>query len=89
MSTIEKSAGKLISAIQKEWGNEAGELCADESEDVMGKAHDILQACKKNELSQLLNGKSITAYLGTVWVEHHQSVKPAIIKIESDISATL
>ncbi len=37
MSTIEQSAGKLISVIQKEWGKEAGELCADESEDVMGK----------------------------------------------------
>jgi hypothetical protein len=84
MSTLEKSAGKLISAIQKEWGKEAGELCADESEDVMYKAHDILQACKKNELSKLLNGKSITAYLGAVWVEHHQSVKHAINKVENE-----
>jgi hypothetical protein len=85
MSTIEKSAGKLISAIQKEWVKEAGELSADESENVMYKAHDILHACKKNELSKLLNGKSITAYLGTVWVENHQSVKLTINKFKNEI----
>jgi len=85
MSTIEKLAGKLISAIQKEWGNEAGELCAEESEEVMYKAHDILQAYKSNELAKLLNGSSITIYLGIHWVEKHQLVKPYINEIESEL----
>ena len=86
MSTIEKLAGKLISAIQKEWGNETGELCAEESEEVMYKAHDILQACKSNELTKLLHGSSITIYLGIDWIEKHQSVKPYINEIENQIA---
>ncbi|GAA3915662.1 hypothetical protein [Litoribacillus peritrichatus] len=89
MSTIEKLAGKLISAIQKEWGNETGELCAEESEDVMYRAHDILQACKSNELTKLLKGTSVTIYLGKDWVENHPSVKPFIKRIENEILASL
>lgn len=38
---IETAAGKLISAIRKEWGKELGEPMAPESEGMINKAHDL------------------------------------------------
>ena len=83
MCSIEKLAGKLISAIQKEWNLELGEPQADESENVMYKAHDLLQAAKENNFSQVLCGKTVTEYLGKDWVKNHTSVLLAIEELDS------
>lgn len=43
-TSLEKAAGKLISAIQKEWTAELGEPQADASEATMHASHSLLQA---------------------------------------------
>ncbi len=82
MPPIETAAGKLISAIQKEWGKELGESSAEVSEDVMDKGHDLLQAAKKNKVTDVLEGLSISQYLGELWVRKHPSVKKYITALE-------
>ena len=85
MCSIEKLAGQLISAIQKEWNEELGKSQAEESENVMYKAHDLLQAAKENNLSKFLDNLTITDYLGKIWVKNHSSVLPYIEKLESHV----
>ncbi len=84
-SPLEKAAGKLISAIQKEWGAELGETTAEVSEDVMGKGHDLLRAAKDNKVLLVLKGMSVTQYLGELWVRRHPSVKEFIFKFEAEL----
>ena len=81
-SQIESAAGKLISAIQKEWGKELGGPEADISEEIMNKGHDLLNAAKNNNLGEVLNGMSVSQYLGDLWIQKHQSVKQAISDFE-------
>ncbi len=83
---LEAAAGKLISAIQKEWGNEAGEPEAEESEGIMDKGHDLLQAAKNNNVSSVLNGMNVTQYLGDIWVHKHPNVKQSIANFEVELS---
>lgn len=89
-SPLEKSAGKLISAVQKEWGEELelADAASEISERVMGRCHDLLKAAKNNNVCNVLNGKSMTCYLGEVWVSRHPSVKKYIEKIEEEIEAS-
>lgn len=82
---IEKAAGKLISAIQKEWGEELGESTAEVSEDVIGKGHDLLQAAKKDEVTNILGGLNVSQYLGELWVRRHPSVKEYITALEKEL----
>ncbi len=84
---LEKDAGKLISAIQKEWDNELGEPCADESMAVMDKAHDLLQACKSNDIIETLGSMSVVEFLGTKWVSEHPKVVPNIQAFEETLKA--
>ena len=44
---LETAAGKLVAAIQKEWGAEAGESTSVASENVMYAAGDLLKAASK------------------------------------------
>ncbi|TLM73431.1 hypothetical protein ACONUD_02720 [Microbulbifer harenosus] len=81
-SESEKAAGKLISAIQKEWGEEIGTPQADHSEEVMGRAHGLLQARTAESMRSLLKEKTVTEFLGEFWVRRHPLVKPAIIFLE-------
>ena len=81
----EAAAGKLISAIQKEWGEELGYPVAEESEEVMGKGHDLLKGATANELRKILDGRTVSEYLGSSWVEKHPSVMPAIEALEAAI----
>tara|TARA_B100000965_G_scaffold87174_1_gene70686 strand:- start:1624 stop:1908 length:285 start_codon:yes stop_codon:yes gene_type:complete len=81
-SISEAAAGKLISAIQKEWGSELGEPVADESEYVMGLAHELLQARTAKVMKGILDGKSIREYLGVDWVDSHASVLGFIEQLE-------
>ncbi len=81
-SEIEKAAGKLISTIQKEWGNELGEPYAEVSEEVMNIAHDFLQAKTVDKIKEVLGSQTVSQYLGEDWVQTHPNVKPAISSIE-------
>ena len=85
-NSLEKAAGKLISSIQREWGNETGEPRAAISEDIMNKAHDILAAVKNNSLLELLNGATVTSFLGELWVKQHPNVSESINNFESLIN---
>jgi len=75
---LERAAGKLISAIQKEWGKEERESEAGFSEEVMDKGHDLLKAVKDNNILTVLNGLSVAQYLGKIWVHKHKNVKESI-----------
>ena len=79
--------GKLISAIQKEWGEEAGTTVAAFSEDVMGAAHTLLIARDPRAARDILSGLSVTAYLGDLWVRRHPSVRPFIVEVEKQLCA--
>ena len=80
---IEIAAGKLISAIQKEWTAELGEPCAAQSERAMNRAHDLLQAAKTGKVAECLHGQSITQYLGQSWVQQHAAVMPFITSMQA------
>lgn len=82
----EAAAGKLISAIQKEWGEELGDPVAVESEEVMSKGHDLLKAAKGKQIQTLLNSRAVADYIGRSWVEKHRSVIPAIEALEEAVS---
>lgn len=82
----EAAAGKLVTAIQKEWLAELGEHSADASEHVMDQAHQLLQASKAGQLESLLEARCVTDYLGALWVKRHPSVLPAIKELESLVS---
>ena len=85
-SNIEKAIGKLISSIQKEWDNEAGLPESEDSFDVMGLAHNLLQAKTPENINKILNDKDINEYLGTSWVDSHPSVNPEIQMLELAIA---
>lgn len=82
---IQRAAGKLISAIQKEWGSVLGEENAEFSENVMDAAHNLLQASTREKVKELLGGMTIKQYLGDVWVQGHPSVKPAIQELQDQL----
>ena len=82
----EKAAGQLISAVQKVWGDYAGEPGAQVSEDAMHRCHDFLLAAKQGTLVSLLNGQSVADYIGPAWVRRHPQVLPAIRALESLIN---
>ncbi len=84
---LQKAAGKLISAIQKEWGDMLGEENAEFSENVMDAAHDLLQAGTSEKIKELLGAMTIKQYLGEVWVQGHPKVKPAISALEDQLKA--
>ena len=72
----EALAGKLILAIQKQWGAEAGEPESAESEAIMHKSHRLLQAAKTGTLVALLGNASVTEFLGASWFARNQHVLP-------------
>ncbi|WP_160153106.1 hypothetical protein [Microbulbifer sp. ALW1] len=84
-SDSEKAAGKLISAIQKEWNEEAGTPQAEQSEGVMDLAHELLQARTGKAMEALLASRSISEYLGEFWVRRHPSVSSAVHSLEQAI----
>lgn len=85
-SDFQYVVGKLISAIQKEWGGELGKPNAEFTENVMDAAHDLLQAGSAERAKDLLSSKSVRQYLGDVWVQAHPSVKPVISALENTIN---
>lgn len=81
---IESAAGKLIAAIQKEWGIEVGEPASAESENVMHSAHELLQAASKfGSIASVIGSGSVSTFLGEDWVRAHPRVLPFIAALES------
>lgn len=80
---LQKAIGKLISEIQKHWGEEIHEANADFSLDVMDSAHNLLQAGTPERVRALLGPLTVAQYLGEVWVQRHPSVKEKIFDIEA------
>jgi hypothetical protein len=86
-SEFELAAGKLISAIQKEWLEESGESTFEFSHDVMDAAHRLLQ-CRTPELAkQLLGARSVEQFLGEVWIRRHQSVASEVGRLQRAIDS--
>jgi hypothetical protein len=81
------AVGKLILAIQKEWGEVVGEPDADLAQKVMDRAHTLLQAAQIASVSSFLDGRSVAEYLDPVWVEMHPSVKPSIAAVVAALNA--
>ena len=81
----EAASGKLISAIQKEWTAELGEPCADQSEQAMSRAHDLLQAAKTGAVRECLNGQTVAQFLGQNWVMQHARVLPSITALKASM----
>ncbi len=86
-TSIETAAGKLISAIQKEWDSEIGTPAADLSLSVMDRGHELLQAAKKGQVSVRLGRHSVSDFLGVAWLELHPSVLPAVQALEVQLSS--
>lgn len=80
---LEAAAGKLISAIQTEWGLEAGRSEAEAAEEVMNSAHDLPQAAKLGSVTAVTAGRTVREFLGRAWVEAHPAVLPFIQALES------
>lgn len=81
---LEAAAGKLIVAIQKEWGSEAGQPWAARSEAVMHSAHALLQAASKDgSIENVIGPGSVMTFLGWEWVDAHPAVLPYIADLEA------
>jgi hypothetical protein len=83
---LERAAGKLISAIQKQWSAEAGEPGSAVSEEAMHNCHDLLAASKDGTLQAVLRGGSVTDFIGRAWVQKRPAVRPAILAFEAKIA---
>jgi len=82
-SDIEKAAGKLIVAIQKEWTMEMGTPTSGASEQVMHASHSLLQAAKaQGSITSVVGSASVAAFLGAAWVQAHPNVLPYIRALE-------
>ena len=77
-TTLEQAAGKLILRIQQEWMQELGEPAAEDSEQVMNRAHDLLVAASAGRLDQGLQQQSIEEFLGREWLRRHPEVQPFV-----------
>jgi hypothetical protein len=82
-SPLQHAAGKLVSAIQKEWAEELGTDAAQNTEQVMYLAHDFVHvAAKVESIGILLGDRTVDLYLGRDWVRSHPAVWPFIRALE-------
>jgi hypothetical protein len=82
-SNLEKAAGKLIAAIQKEWTAEMGTPTSSASEQVLHTSHGLLQAASAHgTIAGVIGTGSIASFLGTGWVHAHPEVLPYIRALE-------
>ncbi len=79
----EKASAKLISIIRKEWNKELGYPGAKVTELVLGKVHDLQSAAKEGKVLAVLNGLTLTQFLGETWVRKHPSVNQCIAGFEA------
>ncbi len=57
---------------------ELGEPAAEDSEQVMNRAHDLLVAASAGRLVQALQQQSIEEFLGREWLRKHPGIQPFI-----------
>lgn len=79
---LQKMLGKLVSQVQKEWGEDVGLRESEISEDVMYRAHDLLGAGTPEDIRKLIEPLTMIQYLGEVWVQGHPKVKAKVREIE-------
>jgi len=84
-SEEEQLAGKLISAIQKIWGDQAGELEAELTESKMGLGHDLLKARNSTEMKVVLGGKTVMQLLGEEWLKKYPLIRPFATRLNQKI----
>ena len=80
---VEAAAGKLISAVQREWSAEAGDPASAASESVMNSSHALLQAAKAGSIAPVLGSGTVSDFLGKQWVQAHPNVWPHIQVLEA------
>jgi hypothetical protein len=80
---LEAAAGKLISAIQREWSAEAGKPSAALSEEVMHSSHALLQAAKSGSIAGVVGAGAVSEFLGAQWVREHPLVWPHLQVLEA------
>jgi len=81
-SELEVAAGRLVSAIQKEWTAEIGEDSARESEAIVHRSHGLLQAAKAQTLGKLLGERTVAHYVGESWLKRHPRVLAAVRELQ-------
>lgn len=79
---LQAAIGRLISAIQKIWGAELGEPYAEFSEDVMSRAHELLQAGTREQIANVLGDQSVPQFLGEAWLQRHPEARPFVALVE-------
>lgn len=83
ITAIERAAGRLVFAIQREWAAEAGSSRADQCERVMRSAQRLLVASKGGSLVPFIGIGSVSEYLGRAWINAHPWVWPHVQVLES------
>ena len=77
------AAGRLILAIRREQ-----EGCASfATQQVLDRAHTLLQASQSASVLSLLDGRSVAEYLDVEWTRMHPSVEPSIAALVSELDA--
>lgn len=85
---LQQATGKLISAVQKEWGKYAGEPIPEEiAEKIMDAAHSLSGNTSVEKIRELLGPRSVAEYLSESWVRDHPDVVPAIMAVEEQIKS--
>jgi hypothetical protein len=79
-------AGKLISAIQNVWGQQAGEPQASASEEVMHTSHSLLQAAKQGELTSMLAGRTVIEFLSAEWFAANPAALPYALALQESVN---
>jgi hypothetical protein len=82
---VEALAGKLVLAVQGEWGRDLGEPIAQESEEAMYLSHKLLQAAKAGSIGTALGTATVAEFIGSPWVAQHPNVAPHIEALEAAI----
>ena len=78
---LRKSAGKLVSAIQKELTDEFGEPYTDSNDEVLRLSLELL-VDSAVEIKSILKNRTIKQFLGWMWVDTHPSVHKFIYELE-------
>lgn len=86
---LARAAGKLISAVQKVSFAQIGEPNAEFSMNVLDAAHQLAQAEGASAVVGVLEGRSVSRYLGELWVRRFPSVFPAIRAFEEALQDEL
>jgi hypothetical protein len=81
------AAGKLVSAVQRVWTEQLGEVVAKQNEQVVHRAHELLAAVTRGDTMSLLESRSVIAFLGHAWVRAHPEVMPCIIEFEQALAS--